>query len=239
MLLEGEEKVSAFPTDLKRAPEHSNGNSDREDRGDRSQARPPQQNQEGAGNDPPSDPSDGEGSGDSSGYGSSKGKSSKKINKKKKKSVKKSDRSKAPALRNLPDPGAASAEAITDQKRLKEEILKECRNPLAREVYAKTIDGLPLNELKLTIDSIKERQKYFAGKELPSVYRAKAKDLLARYFSLYSVEGFDDRVAVDDCEVAHFAEAIIGADSPVPTSNTSTASVSKHNRPDPPIVLNS
>ena len=87
LLLEGEETVSAFPADLKRAPEPDENNSDHGERNERPPDRQPHRNQEGAGNDPPSDPSEDNHSSKSSDSGSSKKK--KKTNKSMKKSLKK------------------------------------------------------------------------------------------------------------------------------------------------------
>ena len=95
------------------------------------------------------------------------------------------------------------------------------------------MDPLPLDELKLTLTSVKDRQKFFASKELPSLYKAKAKGLLAHYYSLYSLEGFGDHVAIDDCDVAQFAEAIIGTDTPHPGVSPSVSPVDRPNRPAP------
>ena len=98
---------------------------------------------------------------------------------------------------------------------------------------------MSIDELKLTLDSVKVRQKFFANKELVTLYGPRTKELLTRYFSLYSGEGFSDHVAIDDCEVGQFAKAIIGPDSSAPSVNPSTTLSSSAPQADPPIVLNS
>ena len=86
---------------------------------------------------------------------------------------------------------------------------------------------------------MRERQKFFAGKELPSLYRAEAKDLLAHYYSLYAVDGFSDHVAIDDCDVAQFAKAIMGTSATAAGIGSETVSNNQPTRSDPQIVLNS
>ena len=115
------------------------------------------------GNDPPSDPSDPGGSDHSSDHGSHNSRKSNTSRSKKKKNKAKKTPSRPP-LRNLPDPGAASAEVLTATRSTKEEILREYRNPLAREAYAKRLDPLSLDELKLALESVKRQFLCGAGK---------------------------------------------------------------------------
>ena len=232
-----EERINAFPDDLKKIPEFLESQSNRDDPANHPPSRSAQRNQEGAGNDPPSDPSDNSDSGNSSGGGPSRGRNSekKKVSKLKKKSVK----SRAPAIRNLPNPCVASVEILTAKRQVREDIVKEYRSPLAREEYAKVLLPLSLEELKLTLDSVKAWQNFFVNKELPRLYKSKTKGLLARYFSLFATEGFSDHVAIDDCDVAQFVGAILGPDSPLCDKDPNFILSDNIQRPDPPIVLNS
>ena len=118
----------------------------------------------------PSDPSDPGSSGQSSDNDSRGTKSSKTKKNKSKPRKKSGSLLKAPALRNLPNPGAASAEVLAAKRQVREDILKEYHSPIARADYAKALDPHSLEELKLTLDSVKERQKFFAGKKLHSLY---------------------------------------------------------------------
>ena len=91
----------------------------------------------------------------------------------------------------------------------------------------------------MNLDSVKAWQNFFVNKELPRLYKSKTKGLLARYFSLFATEGFSDHVAIDDCDVAQFAGAILGPDSPLRDKDPNFILSDNIQRPDPPIVLNS
>ena len=139
----------------------------------------------------------------------------------------------------MPNPCTASAETLAAKRQIKESILKEYRSPLARQDYAEALIPLSLDELKLALDSVKVRQRFFASKELATLYGSSAKELLARYFSLYAADGFSEHVAIDDCDTAQFAAAIIGTDSPTPSKVSGAVTPGDDCRPDPLIVLNS
>ena len=127
LLLEGEEQISAFPDELKKAPEVVEIKSEGEEQGSDTPNHQPDRNREGAGNDPPSDPSDNDDSGNSSGgsSGSQRRRTSK--SSKKKKSTKKKkqpEKSRVPPLKHLPNPCTASAETLAAKRQIKESILK-------------------------------------------------------------------------------------------------------------------
>ena len=60
------------------------------------------------------------------------------------------------------------------------------------------------------------------------------KSCAAKYFSLYAAVGFSDHIAIDDCDTARFATAIIGTEGPASSMTLSTVTPGDDHRPDRP-----